>query len=206
MDAQAIPWASFPIWGGIALVAYFLGTTPTAYLSVKLLKGQDIRRIGDGHVGASNVSHVLGVKGGIAIAIVDICKGAVVVLLAGSFFDSPVAELIAGIFVIVGHNWPVYLQCRGGRGAATAVGVLMVVVPLVAIPLAIPTLVVLYLTRSTIKALAIYYSPLPFLALWPAGYPLYLVAYSLAIPIFVGISHYLSVKRGPLPAPDIGAT
>jgi hypothetical protein len=62
----------------------------------------------------------------------------------------------------------------------------------------VPALVILYLTRSTTKALAACYIPTPFLAFWPAAYPVHLVAYSLAIPIFVGISHYLSLRRRPV--------
>jgi glycerol-3-phosphate acyltransferase PlsY len=201
-----MPWASILIWVSTALVAYFIGTAPTAYLVGRLFSGQDIRQMGDGNAGAANVAHALGVKVGIGVGIIDIAKGAVAILIARLLFDSLIAEMIAGVLVIAGHNWPVYLQGRGGRGAATAVGVLMAAVPLVAVPIALPALTVLYLTRSTTKALATYYVPTPFLALWPAGYSLYLVGYSLAIPTFVGISHYLSLRRARVSISDPGVS
>jgi glycerol-3-phosphate acyltransferase PlsY len=197
VDALGISWTSILTWASTALAAYFVGTMPTAYLAGRLFSGQDIRQMGDGNAGAANVAYSLGVKVGIGVGIVDIAKGAAAVLLARFLFDSPIADMIAGVLVIAGHNWPVYLQGRGGRGAATAVGVLMAVVPVVGIPIAVPALTVLYLTRSTTRALATYYIPIPFLALWPAGYSVSLVGYSLAIPILVGFSHYLSLRRRP---------
>lgn len=182
-----------------ALIAYLIGAIPTAYLAVRWLKGQDVRSLGDGNAGAANAARALGTTSGLAVGAVDIGKGLAVVLLTQWLLDSLAAEMIAGIFVIVGHNWPVYLRGRGGRGAATAVGVLLATVPLVAVPLAILALVVLYLFKSSTKAVATLYIPLPFLAFWPGGYAYPLVVYSLAVPVMVGISHYLSLRRSPTP-------
>jgi glycerol-3-phosphate acyltransferase PlsY len=181
------------------LVAYFIGATPTAYLAGRIFKGQDIRQLGDGNAGAANVARTVSKTVGVGVGAVDIGKGAAAVLLARWLLDSSVAEMVAGIFVIAGHNWPIYLHGRGGRGAATAVGVLLVVVPIAAGPVALLGLAVLWLSKSATKALAAFYIPIPFLAFWPAGYPYPWVAYSLAVPIFVGISHYLSLKRAPIP-------
>jgi glycerol-3-phosphate acyltransferase PlsY len=206
VDPLGISWTSILIWLATALAAYLLGTTPTAYLAGRLFSGQDIRQMGDGNAGAANVARAVGVKVGIGVGIVDIAKGAAAILMARFLFDSLIAEMIAGVFVIAGHNWPVYLQGRGGRGAATAVGVLIATVSLVAIPIAVPALTVLYLTRSTIRALATYYVPIPFLALWPADYSVILAGYSLAIPIFVGISHCLSLRRARVSISGPGAS
>lgn len=183
------------IWVGVSLAAYCIGTTPTSYLAVRLFRGQDIRKFGDGNAGAANAARALGARGGLGIGAIDIAKGAAAVLLARWLLGSPGAEMVAGVLVICGHNWPIYLQGRGGRGAATAVGVLLAMVPLVAVPMAVPALSVLYLTRSATKALATYYIPIPILALWPLGYSYPDVAYTLVIPIMVGLSHYLSLKR-----------
>lgn len=197
MDVFGTLVVSIFAWAGISLAAYLIGTTPTAYLAGRLLQGRDIRQFGDGNAGAANVARALGARVGLGVGAVDIGKGAAAVLLGRWLLDSPAAEMVAGILVIAGHNWPVYLQGRGGRGAATAVGVLLATVPLVAIPVAAPALTVLYLTRSATRALAIYYIPIPFLAFWPAGYAHSQVLYSLAIPFIVGFSHYLSLRRAP---------
>jgi acyl phosphate:glycerol-3-phosphate acyltransferase len=182
------------IWAGVVLLSYLIGTIPTAYLAARWLKGQDIRQVGDGNAGAANVARTVGARVGIAVGLVDIAKGAAAVLLTKWLLDSTVAEMIAGIAVIAGHNWPVYLQGRGGRGAATAVGVLLAMLPVLAIPLVVPGLIVLYFTKSTAKAVATFYIPLPFLS-WLVGYSYTLAFYSLLIPVIVGLSHYFSVKR-----------
>ena len=193
------PETSFLVWATSALAAYLIGTIPTAYLAVRWRQGQDIRRLGDGNPGAANAGVILGTRFGLVIGALDIGKGLAAVLLAALLSASPTLQMIAGFLVIAGHNWPVYLQGRGGRGAATAVGVLLAIVPVVAVPMAVLALIVLYLCKSYSKALATLYIPLPFLAFWPAGFSYPLVAYSLAVPLMVGLSHYLSLRRKPAP-------
>ena len=190
-----MPWDSLT-WTILILIAYLIGGIPTAYLAVRLLKGQDIRQLGDGNAGAANVSRIVVSRVGIGVGAIDIGKGAVAVLLVRGIADSTAAEMMAGVAVIAGHNWPVYLQLRGGRGAATAVGVLLATVPFVAIPLSLTAMVVLYFIKSTIKSLGFLFISIPFLA-WPLySYPF--IAYSVGIPVLVGVSHYLSIKRAPL--------
>ncbi len=187
-------------WTGVVLLGYFIGAIPTAYLVVRRLKGQDIRRLGDGNAGAANVSRIAGNPVGLGVGAADVLKGVVAVLLARWLADPPAVAMVAGVAAIAGHSWPVYLRGRGGRGAATAAGVLLAMFfPLPAIPLAAVALTVLYLTRSTVKAVASFFIPLPFLAAWPLGYSYPLIGYSLAIPLLVGASHYLSIKRPRLP-------
>ncbi len=182
-------------WTGVVLLAYLIGTVPTAYLVVRRLNGQDIRRLGDGNAGAANVSRIVSSRVGLGVGAADVIKGVAAVLLARWLADPPVVAMASGIAAIAGHNWPVYSRGRGGRGAATAVGVLLAMFPLPAIPLAAVGLTMLYLTRSTVKAVAIFFILIPFLAAWPLGYSYPLIGYSLAIPLIVGASHYLSLKR-----------
>jgi glycerol-3-phosphate acyltransferase PlsY len=102
--------------------------------------------------------------------------------------------------VVAGHNWPVHLQLRGGRGAATATGVLLVLLPALYIPVGLLAIMLLCWTRSTIKALSFFLIPTPFLA-WALGYSYALVAYSAGLPVMVGLSHYFSLKKR-LPPPE----
>jgi glycerol-3-phosphate acyltransferase PlsY len=194
----------------LIFAAYLIGSTPTAYLAVRLLKGQDIRRLGDGNAGAGNVFRIIGSRVGIVVATVDIGKGAAAVLLVRGLLDSTAAEMIAGVAAVAGHNWPVHLYAvgvRGGRGAAAAVGVLMVMFPALVIPLSIVALGVLYFIKSAIKALGFFFISLPFISLilvflapmGNRGYSYPLLAYSVGIPVMVGLSHYLSLKRLPPP-------
>ena len=182
-------------WTGVFLAAYLIGGIPTAYLAARWIKNADIRSLGDRNAGAANVYRNVGHKAGLAVGAVDIAKGVVVVLLAKAVLDSATAEMISGCLVIAGHNWPAHLQFRGGRGAATGVGVLLATIPILAIPLALACLGILYLTKKAIIPLAVFLILAPILAWWPMDYPFSLAGYSLLIPLLVGISHYLSVKR-----------
>ena len=192
-------------WIGVFLAAYFIGGIPTAYLAARLIKGADIRLLGDRNAGAANVFRNVGPKAGLAVGAVDIAKGAAAVILAKVLLDSTNAAMISGVFVVAGHNWPAHLQFRGGRGAATAVGVLLATIPMLAIPLGLVSLVIFYFTKKAIIPLGFFLSLLPFLARWPMDYSYPLVGYSLLIPLLVGASHYLSVKRlASLNAGDAG--
>lgn len=182
-------------WTGVFLAAYFIGGIPTAYLAARLIKGADIRRLGDRNPGAANVFRNVGTKAGIAVGAVDIAKGAAAVILAKALLDSTAAEMISGGLAVAGHNWPVHLQFRGGRGAATGVGVMLATIPMLAIPLALASLAVLYFTKKATVSLATFLILAPILAWWPMDYSYPLAGYSLLIPLFVGLGHYLSVKR-----------
>jgi glycerol-3-phosphate acyltransferase PlsY len=189
-------------WVGLLLAAYLIGSIPTAYLAARVLKGEDIRDLGDHNSGAANVSRNIGLRAGLAVGAFDIAKGAAPVVIAKLALDSLTVEMISGILVIAGHNWPIYLRLRGGRGAATAVGVLIATLPLLTLPLAAASLVLLYLTKKAIVALACFLILVPVLAWWPLfEYSFPQAGYSLLIPILVGVSHFISVKRSAPTAP-----
>jgi glycerol-3-phosphate acyltransferase PlsY len=106
--------------GGIALAAYLLGSIPAAYLVGRLAAGIDVRREGEGNVGARNVFHEVGPGWGLLVFALDAGKGAAVGLLFGS---RPVSQLaVAAVFLIVGHAFPIWLGFVGGKGVAAAVG------------------------------------------------------------------------------------
>ena len=199
-------------WLIVGLISYLVGSTPTAYLAARWLKGEDLRRLGDRNLGAANVYRNIGSRAGIVVGVIDIGKGAVAVLLAQALFNSTATEMIAGVAAVAGHNWPVHFKLRGGRGAATAVGVLIAVLPALALPLAITGLGILWLTRKAIVPLAFFLITVPVLAWWLAKYPYPIAnwwpvqysyevaAFALGIPILVGVSHFLSLRRDPSPA------
>ena len=182
-------------WTGLFLAAYFIGGIPTAYLAARWIKGADIRQLGNRNAGAANVYRTVGHKAGITVAVVDIAKGAVAVVLAKAILDSTTAEMISGGLAVAGHNWPVHLQLRGGRGASTAVGVLLATIPMLAIPLGLASLAILYFTKKVTVSLGFFLFLAPILAWWPMNYSYPLAVYSLLMPLLVGMSHYLSVKR-----------
>lgn len=112
----------------IAMVlAYLLGAIPSAYIVGKIYRGVDIRQFGSGNVGATNVFRVLGKGPGIVVLVCDILKGTLAVaLLADILGVTGIWQRIVLAFcAIIGHNWTVFLNFKGGKGVATSLGVLI---------------------------------------------------------------------------------
>ena len=180
---------------GISLIfiSYLIGGISSAFFVTRLVLGQDIRNLGDNNPGAANVFRNVSPKAGLTVGVFDILKGVLAVLLVRSVTDSITLELMAGVAVVAGHNWPIHLGFRGGRGAATSVGVLLITVPLVSIPVAAVSLIVLQFTKRATVALGVFLIAVPVLA-FPVGYSYTMVSYVIAVPVLVGLTHYLNTK------------
>ncbi len=115
----------------LALGAYLLGSIPFAFLLVKAVAGKDIRQEGSGNVGAMNSFGVTGSKMlGIVVMLLDALKGIAAVLMAIQYFgDEDAIKQIATFFAVLGHCYPIWLKCQGGRGLATAAGACLLFVP-----------------------------------------------------------------------------
>ena len=114
------------------ILSYLIGSIPTAYIFGRALKGIDIRDFGSGNMGATNALRVLGKKAGITVLFIDILKGLFSVAVLSSFVfsqgimaDTSIVPIILGISSIVGHNWTIFLNFKGGKGVATTFGVLI---------------------------------------------------------------------------------
>jgi glycerol-3-phosphate acyltransferase PlsY len=108
---------------------YLLGSVPTAYLLARWKRGIDIRQIGSGNVGGSNLRATLGVWATITVGLTDIAKGALPVFLGQRSGLGDTTAILAGLAAVVGHDWPPWLGFQGGRGIATTLGVLLVTFP-----------------------------------------------------------------------------
>ncbi len=110
------------------IISYLIGSIPTAFIFGKWLKGIDIRKFGSGNVGATNALRVLGKGVGLAVLALDILKGVVAVLLAQIIvhqtnIPADIFRILMGISCICGHNWPIFLNFKGGKGIAATLGV-----------------------------------------------------------------------------------
>jgi len=112
------------------LAAYLIGSFSPAYWLGHLMRGIDLREVGSGNLGARNAGRELGRHAGIAVWILDMCKGAGAVLLARAVGSPAALQIAAGAAAVTGHNWPVFHGFRGGRGASTAMGAAFVLAPL----------------------------------------------------------------------------
>jgi len=178
----------------IVILGYVLGSIPTAYIAGRMLKGRDIRQIGDGNVGARNAFHQLGHKTGIGIFFVDATKGALAILIAQAVSIPQLFVLTVGVAVVIGHNWPVFIGFKGGRGESTTIGVLLMLITQPMLIVVGPALATLVIKKNVILASAILFVPLP-LVCWWLGVPGVLVAYSMTLPCLVGFTHFLRTKR-----------
>jgi glycerol-3-phosphate acyltransferase PlsY len=114
-------------------LAYLLGSISWGYMLLQLKMGVDVREFGSGRTGMSNVLRTGGVKSAAVVLTLDIAKGVVAVIMARTVIDTDGAEVAAALLVLVGHNWPVFLQFKGGRGILTALGGLALMVPVAAV-------------------------------------------------------------------------
>lgn len=108
----------------LPLAAYLVGSISFSYLIVWLLCGRDIREVGSGNAGATNVLRAAGLTPAIVVLLLDIAKGAVPVAFALQWGAGPLVAGLTAIAAVVGHVFPVYLRFRGGKGVATALGAL----------------------------------------------------------------------------------
>jgi acyl phosphate:glycerol-3-phosphate acyltransferase len=125
------------------LIGYAVGSLPIGYLLAQSAGGVDLRRVGSGNVGATNVYRTAGLPIAIAVMIADMGKGAAAVLIAGAGTNAAAA----GVAAVVGHIYPIWLRFRGGKGVATASGVFAVLSPFAALVAAAAFLVVVARTR-----------------------------------------------------------
>ncbi len=171
-----------------AIAAYLLGSIPTGYL-VARARGIDIRSVGSGNIGATNVFRILGKSAGIFVLLVDFLKGFLacwmVARIAGQFFESTPSQkdylaLTSGLAAILGHNYTCWLKFKGGKGIATSAGVLAALFPKVfLIGLALWLLVFLvsrYVSLASIVAAA----SLPVSA-WLTG----------SSPVMIGVAFFM---------------
>ena len=114
----------------VIIFGYLLGSIPTGVLIVRRIKPEiDLRSIGSGNIGATNVSRALGIKWGVATMIGDCLKGLFPVLFAKWIEAAPAAVILTGMAAFLGHIYPVFLQFKGGKGVATAFGVFLGISP-----------------------------------------------------------------------------
>jgi glycerol-3-phosphate acyltransferase PlsY len=185
---------------GIPVVAYLLGSIPFGLLLAHVFGGKDVRKAGSGNIGATNVSRVAGPVAGILTLLLDAAKGYAAVLLAARLTDDAATWLmIAGISALLGHCFPLWLHCKGGKGVATAAGVFLALSPFAMLSaLAVFILVVMFWRYVSLGSLAAAAAiPLLMYFLWAPHHapPLVVTFGSLAISGLVIYKHDANMQR-----------
>ncbi|MBM4447348.1 MAG: glycerol-3-phosphate acyltransferase [Chloroflexi bacterium] len=177
------------------VLAYLLGSIPFAYI-IGRLSGLDVRKVGDRNVGTFNVFRHAGLVAGIATLIADVGKGALAILVAKVLSGHELVVFGAGVAAVIGHNWPVFLRFRGGRGLAVVIGVLLALLPREMVISAAIAIAVLFATKNSVWFGVALFIPLVLLC-WFFGEPVSLLIYSVALPCSAGFTHWLTTRHLP---------
>ena len=125
------------------IIGHLLGSVSGGIITSRLANGPDLHTVGSKSTGASNVQRTMGWKFGIITFLIDGLKGIIACLIAWLITGSHFASLLAGLFCVIGHNWPVFFHFRGGKGVATTGGVMLYCFP-------VPALICIALTVAVI--------------------------------------------------------
>ncbi len=189
----------------VAVSAYLIGSIPFGYLIPKLVKGIDIRDHGSGNPGATNVRRTMGNRWGFLVLFLDLVKGLLPVQFLPALCLAPESSalvnvsVLAGVAAIVGHMLPCYLQFRGGKGVATALGVVIVLSPWGAlaglVAFAVSFAIWRMVSLSSISA-ALLFAVAQLIVLYPYSPSNWsLLAFSLAIPALIIFRHRSNIER-----------
>jgi glycerol-3-phosphate acyltransferase PlsY len=181
------------------VIGYLLGSFPSAYLAGRLRKGIDIRKVGSKNMGAMNVYYQVGLMEAVLVTLADLGKGIGAILLARWLNVSLTFQLIVGLAAVMGHIFPVFLKFHGGKGAATAIGILIFLMPWAVPFLFIVFVIALLITRNPTFSYSLLLIVFPFVAgfIYVDRYdePLALVFYSTGLGIFLGIQYIPRLKE-----------
>ena len=183
----------------IALVlAYLIGSFPSAFIIAKLRRGMDIRQVGSRNMGAMNVFYKVGFWWGVLVLLLDIGKGALAVAAAWQLTHLDYIQMAAGLVAVLGHSFPVFLKFKGGKGGATCIGALLYVMPWgVPVYLAIFGILML-ITRFPTLSYGVAFLGFPFLAVFLYQNTTYIIYWVviLLIPLFRYIPRVKEMHAG----------
>ena len=181
---------------GILLVvgSYLLGAVSPSYLLVRLVSGEDIRKLRSGNAGTLNTYHRLGLKGGLAVLVLDAGKGTLAVLSPMLVGAPEWTVFAAAPMVLIGHNWPVFLGFRGGKGAAVLLGVSLGLFPVITAICLIPVALVMLLLRNVVVGATVGYA-LICLALIFAGTEWPMITLSILLALLAAITYLMGFRR-----------
>ena len=187
----------------LGLAAYLIGSIPPAYYLVRLVKGVDLREVGSKNVGTLNTYHHVGVWGAGLVLFLDVGKGALAALLPGWIGAPDWAVYVTGLLVVVGHNWTFLLGFRGGKGAATIIGVCLAFLTWPTLIALVPGVLAVLLSRNAIVGLAVGYVIFNVLVIAAVAFGLDVlidepglrhVGFAILLSALVSVSYAISIR------------
>ena len=180
------------------IIAYLLGSIPSAYIITRLATGKDIRRLGGGNAGARNVFHEVGLWAAIIVGVFDVGKGAAAVAIASWLLGAPqLFVLAAGLAAVAGHMWSIYLKFTGGNGLAATIGVLSVLMTRELLIVIALILVFIVITRNPVLSVNISLLSVPVSA-WFLEEPWLLYVTFSVVLLLILVLNFLPTFRAAL--------
>ena len=184
---------------GVVLLAFLLGSIPTAYLMGRWRRGIDIRGVGSGNPGATNIGREVGIVPGILVLAIDAVKGAVAILV-GQWLGVPATALyFAALAAVVGHNFTPFIGFRGGKGAATVLGISMLMLWQITAISGAVGLLVLAATRHVVWAMTAVFVALNGLTI-ATGQPAGQIILCIVLSLLVAGTHFGRQRAQLMPA------
>ena len=189
------------------VAAYAVGSIPFGWLIARLAKGVDIRTVGSGNIGATNVARSIGKSWGILVLLLDALKGLLptylfpLLVLASSAPELARVRVFCGLAAIVGHMFPCWLGFRGGKGVATALGVVVVIAPMasgIAAAVFAAMMVLFQIVSLSSMVAAVSFAAAVMWRLWPTPFSSEswaLAGFSIAIPVLIVLRHRANLGR-----------
>ena len=175
-----------------SIIAYLLGSIPSALIVGKVGYNIDVREHGSGNLGATNAFRTLGVKAGSIVVLGDILKGTAATALP-LLFDVNVYTLIIGIFAVIGHTYPIFAKFKGGKAVATSGGIILGINPLLFIAMIVTFILSLYLSKYVSLSSMITGVVSTIISLFLNDWLLF--AMILSLTIFVFFRHKENIRR-----------
>lgn len=185
-----------------AVIAYFIGSIPTGFLMARA-RGVDIRSVGSGNIGATNVFRILGKGPGMVVLLIDGLKGFIpakflpmlfVTQVTGSESHYLYLAVVAGFCAILGHNYTCWLRFKGGKGVATSAGVVIAWVPLAFLIALVAFLIVFAVSRYVSLASIVAAVVLPF-AVWGTDRRVFMIWIATVVSVLAIYKHRANIQR-----------
>jgi len=176
------------------VIAYLVGSIPSGLILGKLFWHTDLRKYGSHNIGATNAWRTLGKVPGIIVFLADSLKGQAGVLLGLSLVGTPLAAVIGGLLAIIGHSFSIFLRFRGGKGVATSLGVLTMLMGNVTLIVFVLWFTIVYMTRYVSLGSVVAGVLTPILAALFA-YPMEYIVFTVIAALLVIVRHRENIKR-----------
>ncbi|SFL38212.1 glycerol-3-phosphate 1-O-acyltransferase PlsY [Pelosinus propionicus] len=178
----------------IAILGYLIGSIPNGLLIGKNIYNVDLRQFGSKNIGATNAFRTLGLWPAFWVFLTDAAKGVIAVYISIFFIGTPIALLTGGIAAIIGHNWSVFLKFTGGRGVATGLGVILVLVPQITAIVFLIWAIIVYVTRYVSLASIVSAVLVP-IFMWFWGEKIEFLYFGILAALFVVGRHKPNIER-----------